>query len=151
MQDISGFGTTILLRASVTYPVGLPHAITEFPDDTDPFDLPELEIAQAEMGLNGDMIVWAKAAPIIITLNLIPGSVSDLALMVLAEQNRIGRGKQSVGDRITLTRIWPNNIRAPLVLAEGRLTNAPAGTGVASSGRMKTNAYTFKFERKSGF
>ena len=121
----------------------------------DPFDLPAIQLADKAMGVNGDLIVWAKANPIIITLNVIPDSVSDLALAVLAEQNRTARGKRSARDNITLTRIFAvdsvGQVRAPLVLTEGRLTDAPGGTGVASSGRKKTNAYTFAFERKSGF
>jgi hypothetical protein len=59
MQNISGFGLSINIIASNSFPIGL--LITEFADDSDPFDLPSIQIADKAMGLNGDLIIWSKA------------------------------------------------------------------------------------------
>src|ERR1700692_516825 len=100
MENISGFGLIVSVLASNTFPVGL--LLTEFADDSDPFDFPSLQIADKAMGLNGDLIQWAKANPIIVTLNVIPGSYADINLATLLEANRVGRGKTGARDIITL-------------------------------------------------
>ena len=91
MQNISGYGLSINILASTTFPIGL--FITEFADDSDPLDIPSLQVADSAMGLNGDLIVWSKANPIKATLDVIPNSFSDRNLAILLEANRVGKGK----------------------------------------------------------
>lgn len=146
MQNISGFGLQINLIASVTFPVGL--LLTQFSDDSDPFDFPSLQIADKAMGLNGDLIQWAKANPIIVTLNVIPQSFSDLNLAILLEANRVGKGKQGARDIITMTAIYPNG--SPIILTNGVITDGLPGSAVASAGRLKSKSYSFAFENKTG-
>ena len=146
MQNISGFGLTVNLLASNTFPVGL--ILTEWADDSDPFDLPSLQIADTAMGLNGDLIGWSKANPIKLVLNVIPQSFSDLNLAILLEANRVGRGKQGARDIITLTAIYPNG--SPIILTNGIITDGIPGSPVASSGRLKSKSYNFSFENKAG-
>jgi hypothetical protein len=146
MQEISGFGLKVHIMASSTFPVGFP--VTQFADDADPFDAPAIAYADKAMGLNGDLITWSKATPIDITINVIPDSADDLNLQILAEANRVSKGKTSARDVITLTRIDAAGRIA--VLSNGRLTNAPPLSSVASAGRKKTAAYTFTFESKAG-
>jgi hypothetical protein len=145
MENISGFGLSVNILASNTFPVGL--LISEFADDADPFDIPSLQIADTAMGLNGDMIAWSKANPIKITLNVIPGSFSDLNLAVLFEANRVGRGKIGARDIITMTGIYPNG--TPIILTNGVITDGNPGSPVASSGRLKSKSYQFSFENKT--
>ena len=142
MNDISGFGLTVVVRASNTFPVGAP--ITQFADDGDPFDLPELTIAETAMGLNGDLITWSSAVPIQLVLNVIPDGLDDIALNVIGEANRVGRGKQSARDIITIVGVYPNG--RTVTLSGGKMTNYMPSTGVASSGRFKTKKYNFMFE-----
>jgi hypothetical protein len=146
MQNISGFGLLINIIASNSFPVGL--LITEFADDSDPFDLPSIQIADKAMGLNGDLIIWSKANPIIVTLNVIPGSFSDLNLAVLLEANRVGKGKTGARDIITMTGIYPNN--TPITLINGAITDGLPGSAVSSAGRLKSKSYSFAFENKVG-
>ena len=101
MQNISGFGLIVNVLASNTFPVGL--LLSQFADDSDPFDIPSIQIADKAMGLNGDLIIWAKANPIIVTLNVVPQGTDDLSLAVLLEANRVGRGKVGARDIITMT------------------------------------------------
>jgi hypothetical protein len=146
MQNISGFGLIVNVLASVTFPVGL--LITQFADDSDPFDIPSLQIADKAMGINGDLITWSKANPIIITLNVIPQSFSDLNLAVLLEANRVARGKTGARDVITMSAIYPNG--SPIILTNGVITDGLPGSAVASSGRIKSKSYSFAFENKTG-
>ena len=146
MQNISGFGLSINILASNTFPVGL--LINEFADDTDPFDLPPLQIADSAMGLNGDLITWAKPNPIKISVSVIPGSFSDINLAILLEANRVGKGKIGARDVITMVGIYPNN--TPITLTNGVITDGMPGNAVASTGRQKSKTYNFSFENKAG-
>jgi hypothetical protein len=145
-QDISGFGLVINVIASNTFPAGF--VITQFADDADPFDIPAIQIADKAMGLNGDLIVWARAVPIDVSISVIPGSPDDLNLGILAQANRPSQGKVPALDVITLTGIYPDG-RA-LTLKSGKLTNSPFGLSVASSGRLKSKTYGFTFQSTIG-
>ena len=145
MSDISGYGLSIQVKASVTFPAGV--TLTQFADDADPFDLPSLQIKDKAMGLNGDLITWSKANPILLTLNVLPGTDDAKNMDVLFEANRVGKGKKSAGDVITVTGIYPDG--STLSLTNGAITDGMPGTGVASAGRLKTKAYQFAFENKA--
>jgi hypothetical protein len=146
MQNISGYGFRVNIIASNTFPVGV--VVSSFADDADPFDIPSIQIADKAMGINGDLIIWSKANPIIITLNMIPQSNDDLLLATLLEANRVGRGKTGARDIITMTGIYPNG--TPIILSNGAITDGLPGSAVASSGRLKSKTYTFAFENKTG-
>lgn len=142
MNDISGFGLKARIVASETFPAGFD--VTAFSDDTDPVDLPSMQIRDKAMGLNGDLVAWSKANPVPATLALIPNSEDDVNMAVLFEANRVGKGKQGARDVITLTLIYPDG--RTWTGSEGVITDGPAGSGVASAGRLKTSAYQFVFE-----
>ena len=142
MQDISGFGIRVTIRASVTFPSGF--TVSQFADDGDPIDTPQQQIMDKAMGLNGDLIVFSKANPILATVSVIPDTDDDRNLAVLANANRVGRGKQSARDVVTMTIIYPDN--STKTLSPGVMTDAPMSTSVASAGRLKTKAYAFAFE-----
>ena len=144
MQNISGFGLSVNIIASVTFPVGL--YLTEWADDADPFDLPSLQIMDSAMGNNGDLIVWTKPNPIKVTLNAVPGSFTDINLAILLEANRAGRGKVSAQDTIQMTGVYPN--RSPILLINGAITDGMPGNSVSSTGRQKSKSYVFTFENK---
>jgi hypothetical protein len=146
MENISGFGLVVQVRASKTFPAGF--TVTQFADDGDPFDAPSIQVNDKAMGLNGDLIVWSKANPIAVTLNLISASADDKNMSILLEANRVGRGKQSAKDVITLTAIYPDG--RTLTLTEGVITDGMPANSVASAGRMKSKPYIFAFENRTG-
>lgn len=146
MADISGFGLRINVKASQTFPQGID--ITQFADDTDPFDLPSIQIKDKAMGLNGDMVTWSKANPLLVSISVVPGSDDDRNLAVLLESNRVGKGKNSVHDVITMTGIYPDD--TTITLTEGSITDGPPGSAVASAGRLKSKTYQFAFENRVG-
>jgi len=146
MQDISGYNIQAQVIASNTFPIGF--TVNEFADDADPVDIPSLTVAETAMGVNGDLIAWAKANPIIVTLNVIPGSDADIALGVLLEANRVGRGKLGARDEITMNILYPGG--RFVNLSPGRITEGMPGNSVSSEGRQKSKSYVFAFENKVG-
>lgn len=144
-QDIAGFGLEVTLVASVTFPTGI--TITEFADDADPFDIPSQQLTDVAMGLNGDLLTWSTANPIPVTINVVPQSEDDINLAVLAEANRVGQGKSTARDIITLTGVYPNG--RVITLSNGKITDAMVGDSVASASRLKSKAYAFMFENKA--
>ena len=142
MSDISGFGLSVSLTASITFPSGI--TVTQFADDADPIDLTSMQIRDKAMGLNGDLLTWSKANAIPFTLNVIPNGDDDNNLAVLFEANRVGRGKKAVQDIISVTVNYPDG--STKTLTPGAITDGMPSNGVASAGRMKTKAYMFAFE-----
>ena len=145
MSNIGGFGLTVLLTASVTYPVGLP--LTHFADDADPFDQPDIQIRDKGMGLNGDLITWGKAQPVPISISVIPNSADDIALNILLKANKVGAGSRPVNDVINMVGTYPDGTF--VVLTNGALTDGPVASSVASSGRLKSKTYKFVFENNT--
>jgi len=143
--NIAGVGTEINIVASSTFPSGF--VVTQFGDDADPIDIPTIQIADKAMGLNGDLLVWGTANPISVTINVVPGSDDDENLAILAEANRVGRGKSSAQDSITATISYANG--NTVTLTDGAITDAMAADSIASAGRKKTKEYSFSFENKT--
>lgn len=141
-NDISAFGLQVQVKASNTFPAGF--TVTEFADDSDPFDIPSLTILESAMGMNGDLVTWSKANPLIINIAVIPGSDDDRNLAALFEQNRVGKGKNGARDVITMTGIYPSE--RTITLSNGKISAGMPGEGVASAGRMKSKVYSFVFE-----
>lgn len=144
-NDVSGFGLRVRITASRTFPAGF--TVTQFADDADPFDLPSIQVADKAMGLNGDLVTWAKANPILPTINVIPGSDDDRNLAVLLEANRVGRGKSGARDTVTMTGTYPDG--RSITLSAGVITDGMPGNSVASAGRLKSKSYAFAFEAMS--
>lgn len=142
MQDISAFGIRVRLIASVTFPAGI--SLTQFADDADSLDIPQQQVRDKAMGVNGDLVAWSKANPLNLTLNIIPASEDDRNMSVLLEANRVSRGKTGSRDVITLTAIYPDG--STQTWSNGVITDGTPGKALASSGRMKSKAYMFSFE-----
>lgn len=143
MQDISAIGVSVRVLASFTFPSGF--LVTEFASDADPFDLPSIDIATAEMNVNGELVVFSAPTPITLTLNVIPDSDADKNLAVIFEANRAAKNKRSVRDVITIIGVYPNG--STISLALGKMTAGMPANSPASAGRMKSKAYTFVFEQ----
>lgn len=144
--DISGFGAVVNIIASNSFPAGFP--VTQFADDSDPLDFAAIQIADTAMGLNGDLISWARAVTLPMVISVIPGTEDDTNLQNLADLNRVAQGKISAYDDITATVIYPDGTL--VTLTGGKITNAPFGKSISSAGRLKTRVYTFSFEQKVG-
>jgi hypothetical protein len=140
--NIGGFGLIVTAVASNTFPAGL--ILEAFADDADPFDFPDLQIADIAMGLNGDLLTWSKAMPLVTSVSLIPESDDDNNMAVALAANRVGKNKASAQDVWTLVGKYPSGIT--VTLSGGRLTNGSISNSIASAGRMKSKTYKWAFQ-----
>lgn len=143
MINISGFGLEARITASNTFPNGF--LVTEWADDADPLDTGDVDLADTGMGLNGDLVVWARPQGIEVTLSVIPKSDSDLNLAVLADANRIAKDKPISRDVIGIVFTYPDG--QVVTMSKGIIVSAPMLSQVASAGRLKTKTYKFRFEQ----
>lgn len=146
MENISGFGLKIVITASTTFPAGIP--VTQFADDVDPLDIPQLTIAETGSGLNGDMVGWSRAVPIDVNIGVVPNGEDDQNLAILFESNRVAKGKRGSRDLITLTAVYPDG--RVKVFQRGMCIASQVANAVASAGRYKSRTYSFRFENVSG-
>jgi hypothetical protein len=144
-MDIGGFGSELTIFASQTFPNGL--TITEFADDADPVDSPSIQVRDKAMGLNGRLITWGKAAPILLTINIIPDTADDVNLKLLFDNNRVARGVRPVQDVIDATLIYPSQDTTGF--SNGATTDYVPTNSIASSSRFKSKPYSFAFETKN--
>jgi hypothetical protein len=100
------------------------------------------------MGLNGDLLKWSKANPPKVVLGMIPGGVDDVLLGILLEANRVGKGKFSARDVITLNFTYPDG--RFISFSPGVITDGIPGNAIASEGRLKSKPYSFAFENRTG-
>lgn len=143
-NDVSGFGTVVTIIATGSFPQGFP--VTQFSNDADPLDFASVKIGDVAMGVNGDLITWAKAVALPMVLNVIPGSDDDINLGILAEANRVGKGKLSVNDSIQAVVVYPDGTTVTRI--NGKITDAMFGKSVSQEGRLKTKSYAFSFENQ---
>ena len=145
MQNISGYGLSANVVASNSFPNGFP--VTEFADDADPLDSPDLDLADTAYGLNGNMVVWSRPQGLEISISVIPNSDADINLQALVEANRVGYKKRGARDLINISLVYPSGELANM--ASGVIVTGPFTKRVASAGRFKTNTYRFRFEEVS--
>lgn len=139
--NISGFGTSVQLVASTTFPQGV--NLTQAADDADFLDLAELAIAESGMGVNGAHVTWSKPAVIDLTLNVVPTTPDDTNLSTLHEANRLAAGKKVARDVVSIIVTYPDG--STTTLSEGIIVSGVPSLGVAQSGRFKTRPFKFRF------
>lgn len=142
MFDVSGTGFSLTIKFSNTFPQGI--QITAFADDADPWDAPALDIATPSMNVNGDLISFSAPQALTRTINVIPGSEDDNNLSIAFEANRVGKGKRSARDIVTIVANWPDG--STETLSNGKMTNGMSGKSLASAGRIKSRSYAFAFQ-----
>lgn len=145
MYDTSAIGTSLRVIGSVSFPSGF--TITEFADDTDPFDFPAIDIATPGMNINGDLVVYSAPTPLTVTLNVIPGSDADKNLSVIFEANRAAKNKRHARDIITIVASYPDG--STVTVSEGKMTNGMPASSPASAGRIKSKSFSFAFQNLS--
>lgn len=145
MQDVSGAGLSVKIIAVPLFPTGFD--VTRFASDTDPFDIPNLTIAETSMGLNGDLEVWTTPVPTVINLSVIPNTEEDENLGIIWDAEKYERNKVHIPNNITMIATYPDG--KIVVLPVGRLTGGPAMNSVSQGKRIKSKTYTFTFEGKA--
>ena len=146
-SNVSGFGTSILVTASKTFPVPFP--ITQFTDQSDPIQFDNLTIAEAGVGINVDIYSGSTVNLITCQVSVIANSIDDIALTILFEANRAEHGKSIANDKLTFVVAYPNN--KIVTLREGVFIGGdPANTLTSGKGLIKYKTYSFAFGKKVG-
>lgn len=143
MEEISVLGTKAYLTADKTFPAGF--EINKFPGDSDGIDVQESQIANTEMGVNGDLIGWRTATPQQLTLSVIPGSDEDKNLQILLDRNRATKGRTFEQDIITLVVTLANGTTH--TFSNGLIISGELGYSITSQGKIRTKRYGFMFEQ----
>lgn len=140
IRDVSFAGATI----NISGPTGSA-TITDFMDDANPVEFPDVEVSGVGVNLNGNMIRYAKPNVIMMSVTVIPFSDSDNALRSMWKAYRVQGGVNN-GD------IWKSPITATINCAHGdiSLTNGtfvsgPGGPSSTGEGKMQGRTYTFAF------
>lgn len=142
MEEISGFGLSVTIFASKTFPTGF--TVSQFADDSDPFDNPNIDILSEAMNVNGELVTWLTPQPLTVNLNMIPNTEDTKNLDILFDANRAAYKKSVVRDKITIVANYPDGSKK--VLSNGRPKNYSPASSVASAGRFKSRSYSFVFE-----
>jgi hypothetical protein len=140
--DISAMGIKATLRAVPSYPVGF--TMTQFADDGDSLNVPDMTIMSHAMGVNGDMVVWRTAVPCQVDINLIPGTDDCNNMENLFKLNLTQKNKVSSKDLITLTIEHPNG--KVDVLTNGYIIAGKPIQDYSANGRAKTRTFRLVFE-----
>ncbi len=143
MTDISVLGGKIRLIFSQSFPVGFD--VTQFSDDQDPFDFPDLTIAESAMGVNGNLVTYSVANPVELNIAVIPDWTGDARNLAIAfDNNRPGANKLAVRDVVTAIITTADNLIVSLI--NGKMMSGVSLPSGQSSGRYKTLSFKFHFE-----
>lgn len=141
VANVSGFGATCNIVSTATFPYGF--SLSKLADDVDPIVVEDLEIKKFEMLLDGSMLSYRTANPVLVSLSVIAGSVDDANLGIILSASQI-RGKLiRLPDTIWLTVSYPDNTIS--TFTRGAMLSGPPAKSVLSSGRYKTSTYKFAF------
>jgi hypothetical protein len=140
-QEVSANGIKVMLFASITYPTGI--EIASFNPGDDPFSADNVSIAETEMGVNGNMIVYRTPYAYNLTMNITPMTEVDQIMENIANADRIAFGKASAKNVLMLSVIYPQG--RVLTYIDGALTSVPGGFTAGGNGRMGGRSYTMAF------
>lgn len=139
--DISGSKSKITIISVPTFPQGL--VIEEFATDTDPLVFDEMQIAETEVGVNGDVATYQKPALINVTLSVIPNSESDKNLQILFNSNRSAKNKVSTKDDITMVVAYTDG--KIVTLSGGTIMTGVPANSITQDSKLATKSYRFNF------
>lgn len=140
--DVSALGIKATLIAVPSYPVGF--TMTQFADDGDSLNVPDMTIMQSGMGVNGDLVVWRTAVPYEVDINLIPGTEDCKNMENLFKLNMTQKNKIASKDLLTLI-IQHSDGRID-VLTNGYIIGGKPVQDYAANGRAKTRTFRLLFE-----
>jgi len=139
--NVSGLGLQVTILSIPTFPQGF--TINQWPDDSDPLTVGDVQVTDTAMGVNGDMIVWNKANVIPVELSVVPNTEADKNLSILLKANRAVKNKVSVSDSVTMVITYRDGTTN--TLAGGVITQGQPANSVTGDSRLKTKTYSFNF------
>lgn len=146
MIDVSGFGTGIVIIALESFPMGF--SLSQFADDTDPIAAKDVEPIGYEMLYDGNLFSYDKAAPVEVSVALIPGSDDDINCKILLQNKKGAKSVLPLPDITSMVITYPDGGR--VMLTSGTIVKGPLVDSITSNGRRKSNVYTFVFGTFAG-
>lgn len=154
MVDISMAGATIDIFAqdgSKLVNIG------EFSDEGTPIDIPDFDIADGNMNLNGVLVTWTKAQAVEFNITLIPNSESDRLLSNFLRMHAIG-GKGAIPEafikqlvlhtpKSMATSSTYNKGDHTYTFTNGRMRRGSPAIGSNAEGKMSARTFNFIFEK----
>lgn len=141
MQNISGFGLSLVIVALQTFPLGI--KVSAFPDDVDPLIVEDNESTKIEMLYDGTLFAYDTSNPILVSVSVIPYSDDDINLRILLSTRKTGIKWLPIDDVTSMVINYPDGDR--VVYSGGSIVSGPTSDSVTQNGRRKTNTYKFAF------
>lgn len=142
MIDVSAFGTSVIVVALNSFPLGF--SLSEFADDVpDPLSVEATETTGYEMLYDGKIFFYDKASPIKVNVSVISGTRDDINLKVLLQARKGGVSLLPLPDITSIVITYPDGGR--VVFSAGSMVSGPFADSLAAIGRRKSNTYTFIF------
>lgn len=146
MIDVSGFGTGIVVVALQSFPMGF--TLSKFADDVDPISAKDVEATGYEMLYDGTLYSFDKAAPVEVAVSVIPSSDDDINLKILLASKKGAKKLLPLPDVTSMVVTYPDGGR--VILSNGTILRGPMMDSIESTGRRKSNTYTFVFGSITG-
>ena len=146
MIDIGAYGTSIIIAALKSFPIGF--SLSQFADDQDPIQFEETETTGYEFLYDGEPFFFDKASVIKCTVSVIPGSQDDINMKILLQARKSSLSILPLPDTTTMTITYPDGRR--VILASGSILKGPFADSVTTQGRKKGNQYSFAFGTYAG-
>ena len=140
-MDISVAGSKVSIIANPTFPQGF--TITEWATDADPLTIEDVQVANSEIGVNGDVISWHRAVMVNVDMNVIPNSESDKNLMILTAANKVEKNKVSLHDNITMVIAYSDGTIK--TFSEGTIVSGSVANSMVNDGKIRSKNYKFTF------
>ncbi|QDH49592.1 hypothetical protein KYLE_46 [Pantoea phage Kyle] len=146
MVNISGYGMSVNIVALQTFPMGF--SLESFSDDADPLAIDDTEVAGYEMTFDGGLVAFDKAAAHIVNVSVIPNSEDDINLKLLLQARKSSVKWLPIQDVTTMVINYPE--RGRVVFSNGTILKGPFADSILSTGRRRSNTYTFAFGAFAG-
>lgn len=142
LLDVSFAGSTITVAG---------RTISQFMDDANPVEFPDMEVTNIGMNFNGKMIRNAKAAACMMSLTVIPSSPDDVFLHGLLMKYHVQDGKNNAAQwETSLTAsisVGGNRAKKTWSFSGGTFVSGPGGPSASGDGKMQGRTYTFAFAK----
>lgn len=146
MINVSGFGLKVNIVALQTFPMGF--NIEHFADSENAIEFDPIEPVGYEMLFDGELFAFDKAAPVIVSIGVIPQTDDDINLKILLTSKKGNVNWLPFNDITTMVINYPDG--GKVVLSNGTILSGPIGDSVLQSGRKDCNTYRFAFGTVAG-
>lgn len=140
-ENLSTFGSKVILSASINYPMGV--EIEDWADDADPFGPDNVTISEYGISLNGALLSWQQPAVAELEFSVWANSDSDRILRNIFDTDSIRKGKAALINVLTLSVQFPDGEKA--IFTSGKMLSGPPSSRAQQGGRKASKTYRFVF------